>query len=200
VKTIDQYRQEIENLWEQLIPTTPPEVKEKRKQEATGQMEEMERQVSTTVDLFDRETQLWTKLEEDQQVQQWDQEEEKISATIQDLKQRQKMMKITEHLKGVQDMKKLQAELIVTQTQKKDRQAQMEPLQELAAEVIAQAEEAKKNMAQIQAECTEMINEEITMQVLDALREKTTQAQTQARELTEKFQTLAGAVEEAHKV
>jgi hypothetical protein len=107
--------------------------------------------------LFDRATQLWTKLEEDQQVQHWDQEEEKISATIQDLKQRQKMMKITEHLKGVQDMKKLQAELIVAQTQKKDRQAQMEPLQELAAEVIAQAEEAKKNMAQTQAECTEMI-------------------------------------------
>jgi hypothetical protein len=112
--------------------------------------------------LFDRATQLWTKLEEDQQVQQWDQEEEKISTAIQDLKQRQKMMKITEHLKGVQDMKKLQAELIAMQTQKKDRQAQMEPLQELAVEVIAQAEEAKKNMAQIQAECTEMINEEIT--------------------------------------
>jgi hypothetical protein len=42
VQTIDQYRQEIENLQEQLIPTTPPEVKEQRKQEAAGQMEEME--------------------------------------------------------------------------------------------------------------------------------------------------------------
>jgi hypothetical protein len=142
--------------------------------------------------LFDKATQLWTKLEEDQQVQQWDQEEEKISATIQDLKQRQKMMQITECLKGVQDMKKLQEELIAMQTQKKDRQAQMEPLQEWAVEVIAQAEEAKKNMAQTQAECAEMINEEITVQVLDALREKTVQAQTQAKELTEKFQTLAG--------
>ena len=27
VQTIDQYRQEIELLWEKLIPTTPPEVK-----------------------------------------------------------------------------------------------------------------------------------------------------------------------------
>jgi hypothetical protein len=45
-------------------------------------MEEMERQVSTAVDLFEKETQLWTKLEEDQQVEQWDQEEEKISAAI----------------------------------------------------------------------------------------------------------------------
>jgi hypothetical protein len=66
VQTIDQYRQEIENLREQLIPTTPPEVKEQRKHEAVGKMEEMERQVSATVDLFDRETQLWTKMEEDQ--------------------------------------------------------------------------------------------------------------------------------------
>jgi uncharacterized coiled-coil DUF342 family protein len=86
------------------------------------------------------------------------------------------------------------------QTQKKERQAQMEPLQERAAEVIAQAEDTKKNMAQTQAECTEMINDEIAVQVLDALREKTVQAQTQAKELTEKFQALAGEIEEAHKV
>jgi hypothetical protein len=75
----------------------------------------------------------------------------------------------------------------------------MEPLQELAAEVIVQEEEEKKNMEQTQAECAEMINEDITVQVLDALREKTVQAQTKARELTEKFHTLAGVVEEAHK-
>jgi hypothetical protein len=80
------------------------------------------------------------------------------------------MMKITKCTKGIQDMKKLQAELIVAQTQKKDRQAQMEPLQELAAEVIAQDEEEKKNMAQTQEECVEMISEEITAQVLDALK------------------------------
>jgi hypothetical protein len=86
--------------------------------------------------LFDRETYLWTKLEEDQKVQQWDQEEETISASIQDLKQRQKTMKINELLKGVQDMKKLQAKLIATQTQKKDRKAQIEPLQELSVKVI----------------------------------------------------------------
>jgi hypothetical protein len=138
-------------------------------------------------------------LEEDEQVQHWDQEEEKISAAIQDLKQRQKTMKIIEHLKGVQDMKKLQAELIVAQTQKKDRQAQMEPLQELATEIIAQSEEEKKNMAQTQAECTEMIWEEITVQVLDALTEKVVQAQIQGRELADKFHTLAGVVEEARK-
>jgi predicted nucleic acid-binding Zn-ribbon protein len=134
---IDQYQKEIENLREQLTPTTPPAVKEKRKQEAVEQLQEIERQVSTTTDLFENATQLWTKLEEDQQVQRWDKEEERISTTIQDLKQRQKTMPITERIKGAQEMKKLQAELTTVQTQKKERQAQMEPLQERVAEVLA---------------------------------------------------------------
>jgi hypothetical protein len=40
------------------------------------------------------------KLEEDQQVQKWDKEEERINAAIQELKQRQKTMPITERVKG----------------------------------------------------------------------------------------------------
>jgi hypothetical protein len=66
VQTIDKYMYEVENLQEQIIPTTPPKVKEQRKHEAIGQMEEMERQVCTVTDLFDKATQLWIKLEEDQ--------------------------------------------------------------------------------------------------------------------------------------
>jgi hypothetical protein len=38
-------------------------------------------------ELFDRTTQIWTILEEDEKVQQWDQEEERINASIQELKQ-----------------------------------------------------------------------------------------------------------------
>jgi hypothetical protein len=34
MEKIDQYQQEIENLHEKLTPTTPPEVREKRKHEA----------------------------------------------------------------------------------------------------------------------------------------------------------------------
>jgi predicted nucleic acid-binding Zn-ribbon protein len=63
---IDQYQKEIENLQENITPTTPPVVKEQRKQEAVAQLQEIEQQVSTIADLFDQETQLWTKLEEDQ--------------------------------------------------------------------------------------------------------------------------------------
>jgi hypothetical protein len=70
--------------------------------------------------LFDRVAQLWKKLEEDQQVQHWDEEEENISATILELKQRHKTIKIIGRLKGVQDMNKMQEELEYAQTQMKD--------------------------------------------------------------------------------
>jgi FtsZ-binding cell division protein ZapB len=102
VQTIDQYRKEIEELKENLNPMTPPEVREQRKAEVALQLAEMEKQVNTTAGLFDKAVQLWTTLEEDEQVQQWDQEEERISTTIQDLKQRKKTMSITERLKGTQ--------------------------------------------------------------------------------------------------
>jgi predicted nucleic acid-binding Zn-ribbon protein len=39
-QTIDQYRQEIEELKERLNPTTPPEVREQRKEEVALQMVE----------------------------------------------------------------------------------------------------------------------------------------------------------------
>jgi hypothetical protein len=68
-QAIDQYQKEIENLHEQFTPTTPPAVKEQRKHEATTQLQEMEQQVSTAVELLDKATQLWTRLEEDPQVQ-----------------------------------------------------------------------------------------------------------------------------------
>jgi polyhydroxyalkanoate synthesis regulator protein len=61
-------------------------VKEQRKQEATMQLKEIEKQVRKAVELFDKATQLWTRLEEDPQVQRWDKEEERINAVIQELK------------------------------------------------------------------------------------------------------------------
>jgi hypothetical protein len=136
-------------------------------------------------------------LEEDEQVQRWDQEEERINAEIQDLKQRQKTMGITEHLKGTQEMKRLQAELKTTQAHKQERQAQMEPLQEKATEMITQLEAEKKNMAQTQVECTTMVQEEVTTQNLEALTEKVVQVQTRGRGLEDKFHSLAEAVKGA---
>jgi hypothetical protein len=56
VQAIDQYQKEIDNLWETLTPTTPPTVKEQRKQEETMQLQEIEQQVITTADLFNKAT------------------------------------------------------------------------------------------------------------------------------------------------
>jgi hypothetical protein len=55
-------------------------------------------------------------------------------------------------------------------------------------------------MEQNQKNCTKMINDDIAVQVLDALREKTVHTQTQAKELTKKFKALVGDIEEVHKV
>jgi hypothetical protein len=67
---------------------TPPEVQEQWKENVSLQLEKMEKQVNTIVRLFDRASQIWTTLEDDQQVQQWDYEEERIITTIEDLKKR----------------------------------------------------------------------------------------------------------------
>jgi hypothetical protein len=62
----------------------------------------------------------------------------------------------------------------------------MELLQERAIEVIAQVEVSKTYMAQTQAESARMVSDEIVVQILDALKENTTQAQTQETKLMEK--------------
>ena len=87
--------------------------------------------------MFDKTAQLWTRLEEDPQVQWWDNEEERINSVIQELKQKKNTIPIPEHVKGTQEINKLQAEIISVQTHKNERQAQMEPLQEQVAEVLA---------------------------------------------------------------
>jgi enoyl-[acyl-carrier-protein] reductase (NADH) len=88
----------------------------------------MEKQVSIEDDFLDKVVQLWTRLEEDPQVQCWDKEDERINVVIQELKQKKNTIPILEHIKGMQDLNKMQAELISAKTQKHKRQAQIEPL------------------------------------------------------------------------
>jgi hypothetical protein len=107
-QTLEDYKKEIEDLKEKLTPTTPPEVTAEREQQATLQVEIMENEAQKVTQLFDRTAQLWTTLEEDDRVQQLDQQEEEINTAIQELKQRQNSMSITERLKGAQEMKTLQ--------------------------------------------------------------------------------------------
>jgi hypothetical protein len=97
--------------------------------------------------LFNKNTQIWTILEEDEKFQQWAQQEEKIIMTIQELKQRKKTMRITNCLKGTQEMKTLHTKLKKTQMIKQERQVELEPLQEQETKMIAQLEEEKTSMA-----------------------------------------------------
>jgi hypothetical protein len=106
-QTIDQYKQEIEELKERLNPTTSPEVREQRAQEYALQITEMEKATREIEELFNTVAWIWMIQEEDEKVQQWDQEEERFNTTIQELKQRQKVMSITKDLKGTLDMNKL---------------------------------------------------------------------------------------------
>jgi capsule polysaccharide export protein KpsE/RkpR len=69
-------------------------------------------------------------------------------------------------------MKKLQIELIIMQTHKHEHQSQMEPLQEQVAKVLAQAEEAKTQIAQTQVKCAGLINNEVVDQVVDTIKKK----------------------------
>jgi hypothetical protein len=48
----------------------------------------------------------------------------------------------------------------------------MEPLQERIVEVIAWEEEAKTYMAHVEEKCARLINNDIAVQALDALKEK----------------------------
>jgi archaellum component FlaC len=86
-QTIEGYMQEIEELKEKINPMTPLEVREKREWQASFQIDEMAREVREITKLFDETMQIWTTLEEDEKVQQLDQQKEKISDAMQELKQ-----------------------------------------------------------------------------------------------------------------
>jgi formylmethanofuran dehydrogenase subunit C len=72
----------------------------------------------------------------------------------------------------------------------------MEPFQEWVVEVLARAEEVKTQKSQSQVECTELISDEIAVQIVDTLKEKTVQEKTQVAELKEKFQMVTREIEE----
>jgi hypothetical protein len=105
-----------------------------------------------------------------------------------------------EHYRALErksDLKKLQAELKAMQMQKQERQVEVEPLQEQAAQMITQLEEEKKSMAQAHIESATLIHEDITAQSVEALTGKVMQVKMRGRELAEKFQILETTIEGA---
>jgi hypothetical protein len=78
------YKQEIVELVGKLTPTTPPEVRSEREQQETEQTDSIALEVKEIAELYERTTQIWTSLEEDEGIQQLDQREEKLNVAVQD--------------------------------------------------------------------------------------------------------------------
>jgi hypothetical protein len=74
--------------------------------------------------------------------------------------------------------------------QKQERQAEVEPLQEQATQMITQLEEEEKSLTHAHIEHATMIHEEITMQLVEAVTGKAVQVQERGRELLDKFHIL----------
>jgi hypothetical protein len=72
-------------------------------------------------------------------------------------------------------------------------------LQEWVAEVLEQEEGARTQIAQTQAECAGLLSDEVEIQVMDTIKEKTAQALIKAPELKEKFQMIIEEIKEAQK-
>jgi hypothetical protein len=70
--------------------------------------------------LYERTTQIWTSLGEDERIQQLDQREEKINSVVQDIKQRKKEMSISYRLKRAHEMNNLEVEI---RAMKEEKQA-----------------------------------------------------------------------------
>jgi hypothetical protein len=106
-------------------------------------------------------------------------------------------MSITECLKGTQEMKTLQTELKTAQINKQARQAQLEPLQEQATQIIVELEEEKTRMVQAHSESATLLQEQITTQMVEVLTDKVAQVKEKGKELAEKFHSLEKVVQGA---
>jgi hypothetical protein len=81
---------------------------------------------------LEKSNQLWTQLLEYWSLQEMQGKEDKLHATMEDVKQRHRTMSLIENIKKTTEMKNLQAEEKAIHAQKIERQAQLEPLQEKA--------------------------------------------------------------------
>jgi hypothetical protein len=142
-QAMETYRIQITELTELLVPSTPPEVRIQREQEATGHTESIALIIQEITELYNKSAQLWTNLQEDGKLQELDQKEEGINTVMQELKQKKKTMTIPDRLKSAQEMKNLQAELKSIQVDKQSRQAQLEPLQEGAEQMLTEIDTTK---------------------------------------------------------
>jgi hypothetical protein len=81
---------------------------------------------------------------------------------------------------------------------KKERQAQLEPLHKQETKIIVQLEEEKTIMTQAHSESATLLQEKITTQIVEALTDKDAQVKEKGKELANKFHSLEKTVQGVH--
>jgi hypothetical protein len=131
---------------------------------------------------------------EDGSLQELQGKEDKLHATMEDVKQRQRTMSLPEKIKTTAEMKNLQAEEKVVQAQKSHDKAQLEPLQEKAEQLVMEIDAVKACLEQIGLEGGEILRPPVTVQVVEAMTTKRSQAQEQCQWIVDMYEALAQAV------
>jgi hypothetical protein len=78
----------------------------------------------------------------------------------------------------------------VVQAQKMARQAQLDPLQDKEKQLVVEIDTMKLNIEQIGLEGGEILRPPVTVQVVEAMKKKRSQAQDQCQHIAETYETL----------
>jgi hypothetical protein len=105
-------------------------------------------------------------------------------------------MSLPEKIKMATEMKILQEKEKVVQAQKMTRQAQLDPLQEKVEQLVIDIDAMKLSIEKIGLEGGEILIPPVTMQVIEAMKEKSIQAQDQCKWITKMYEALAQVVKD----
>jgi hypothetical protein len=194
---LEQYKNQIKELEEHALPTTPPEVTVQRDQDTTVSTENIALDIQKMTELLEKSGQLWTQLQEDGSLQELQGKEDRVHVAMVELKQKQKMMSLPEKIKTAAEMKSLQSEEKAVQANNIARKAQLEPLQEKAEQLVMEIDAEKSKVEHIGLEGGEILKPPVIVQMVEAMAEKRNQAQGQYQQATEMYEALAQAVKDA---
>jgi hypothetical protein len=86
-QTMQHYKDQIKELEERAVPTTPPEIRVQREQDVIASAENIVQNIHRLTKLLEKSAQLWTQLLEDGSLQEMQGKEEKLHAAMEDVKQ-----------------------------------------------------------------------------------------------------------------
>jgi len=98
--------------------------------------------------------------------------EDKVHEVVVDLKKGKKTMSLPEKINIDANINILQAKEKVVQAQKFARQAQLEPLQEKAEQLVMEVDAAKSGVEQIGFDGGDILNPPVTMEMVESMVEK----------------------------